>query len=539
MPKATPAVRSQKASARAHATVQALIDGPSLPRSIDEPEPSVDFIQIGDKQSQPEVVMTTTEEPPLPETATATTEPQEPENEPLSTEEYPPEKPRGRPRKNHQVIETYKQPDEDFLDYIARAITPNDWSCPQLSGLYGYKIQSGGNLPLFKGVRRPITLEEIKDYAIKHGPGNYRVQLTHKLPHLTSPCGEVFSFDAESLPRNAGQRAGTTPSEATAFSKMAEASANMLEHSAKTAIDLQKDIRIEQGKQPDFAGMFSAMASVFANLIPKPAPPDNTMIQFLITDAQRRADAAEKDAERREARAKEESDRRERDAQRRADEAKAEADRQRERDKEFFGLMLKQAESKADSLNQMTVLLTSFMKVKETIDDTMGGGPKTAWDVAGTVLDGIIQQGPAIVAAVKGATPQQVQQIQQQANPEAAPQPPTPQTQFRELVVRIAAYCRRDVERWDAEYIGQVIQEEYGGLAVELFENEPKEEIVKAFQLTPPGDIILAHASGPEFIGKLIDFFKQDQEEPEGEQEPEVIHSTARKVNGRARAKAS
>lgn len=536
MPKAPSAetVR-ERAHARALKTVQTVIDAPHFPRSIDEP--STDQTVSTEDGHEPVVDK---EDSPLPETET---EAQETERMPLSNEEYPPEKPRGRPRKA-APIDTQRQQDEDFLEYIARAITPADWSNTLMSGLYGYKIQSGGNLPLFKGVRRPITLEEIKDYAIKHGPGNYRVQLTHGLAHLTRPCGEVFSFDSESLPRNAGQKGASSNSDASGFTEMIKASSSMLEHSAKTAIDLQKDIRFENSKQPDVAGIVTAVVSAVAALIPKQ---DNTMIQFLITDAQRRADAAEKDADRREQRAKEDAERRERDSERRATEQKAESERQRERDKEFFGLMLKQAESKADSLNQMTGLLTSFMKVKETIDDTMGGGPKGPWDLVGQVADGVLQQGPAIVAALKGAPPAQVAQMQ---NPQAQPQAPPP---FHEMIIRIAKYLQRDPANYNGPYIVDMIEAEYGQVHVDIV-NQPKETVLQSIaNFEPWGKAIAEHEQANVFMSKVIDAIKFPDnidkifpEETE-EDEPEIImvdpkgvatNPRQKRINGRAKGAA-
>jgi hypothetical protein len=486
------------------------------------------------------------EDSPLPETETLET--------PQETQEAEPRMPRTRRTKAEMQAITdpsKRQENEEWLDYLQR-IPVGDWQDSRMSGLYVYKIgrQGFANMPLGpdgKGFRKPITIDDLKALAAQHGPGQYKIQLSHRLPHL-STGGCTFPFD--DVPGYQSKPNGTQQqTDLQGINSAITASSQMLEHSAKTAIDLQKSVHVENSKQLDIGQLLTGMAAMMATQ--KPEPKDDrttellmTMLQNQTAEAQRRADAAEKEADRREQRAKEDAERRERDAERRATETKAESERQRERDKEFFALMLKQAESKADSLNQMTGLLTSFMKVKETIDDTMGGGPKGPWDLVGQVADGIMQNAPAIVAAVKGASPQQVQQMQQQSNPEAQPPVTTPQMQFQELVRRIGLYCQRDSEKWNVDYLGEMIQEEYGGIAVELFENTAAERIVEYIKLTPPGDLILAHPDGPAFIGKLIEYFKTE-EPPEEEDEPEIIMADPktitgrnRKVNGRAKGAA-
>lgn len=518
-----PKDRKQNAHQRALATVAA-IDRPVYnEQDAPQSEPVVFIPQNLGKLPEP-----TVEETALQETETE-----------IETQQEEPEvvkqKPMGRPRKDKES--THRAVDEDFFDYLQRGPTPMDWSSVKTSGLYIYKLQSGGNLRIGPVLRRPITFDELKDIAIKHGPGQYKVQFQTRLEHLT-PCGEVVPFDAESLPKS-GQRPDSA--EMKGFDKAIEASSNMLEHSAKTAIDLTKSVQIENNKQPDVAGIVTAVVSAVAALIPKQ---DNTMIQFLIQDAQRRADAAEKDADRREQRAKEDAERRERDSERRAAEAKAEADRQRERDKEFFGLMLKQAESKADSLNQMTGLLTSFMKVKETIDDTMGGGPKGPWDLIGQVAGSVIDNAPAIVAAVKGAPPAQVAQMQ---NPQAQVQQEA--QPFYDMVIRLAKYFQRDPANYEGPYLVDMIEKEYGAVFSEII-NQTKETILQAVTAFEPyGKAIMDHPQASVFMAKIIDAIKfpdtMDDLFPEEDDEPKevilvdpkgVAHNPRQKrINGKAK----
>lgn len=486
--------------------------------------------------SEPEEETTLPETQELTEQSDDQMEISEPQEETIQ-----PHKPVGRPAKKAES--THRGPNEDFFDYIQRAITPQDWSNVKMSGLYVYKLQRGGNLPVGpdgKPFRRAITFEDVRDLAIQHGPGSYKLQLTHKLPHL-STGGVVIPFDADSLPKNAGPQAigQAGQMDFQGVSRVMESSAQMLEHSAKSAIDLQKTIHIENSKQPDVASIVTSVVSAVAALIPKQ---DNSMIQFLIADAQRRADAAEKDAERREQRAKEDAERLERHAERRAAEMKAESDRQRERDKEFFGILIKQAESKADSLNQMTGLLTSFMKVKETIDDTMGGGPKGPWDLVSSVAERVVDVAPGIMAAWKGAPPAQVaQMVNPQQQQSQAEQP------FYKMVVRLAEYFQRDPAIYEGPYLVEMIEKEHGAMFSEIM-NQPKDAILQAVATFDPyGKAIMEHPQAAEMLGKVIDAIKTDVDlvfpenpEPDEDEEipvenPPMIHGKARRINGRAK----
>ncbi len=544
MPKATAEARQQNAHERALATVARLPEGIQRPNGASGDDDSVpEHSERESGNSNAEIpaslplIVKPKEDSPLPETAVIEALP---ETKPEPRLAPPPKQRKPVPTEEAEVP-LKREPGEDLIEYINR-LPMEVFTAPQ-AGIFIYKQSQTGNVQLDK-IFRPITFDELKNiYAGRSGAGNYYLQFNTRDKRLNAG-GQRFTFDGSTL-QTLGEGSGSslggqalTGAQATseAIRMVAEASREANKANIELITDITKNsIRPEKGI--DVAALITGIAT----LMPKQ---DNTMVQFMIAEANRRADAAEKEADRRETRAKEEAERREREADRRATEAKAEADRQRERDKEFFGILLKQSESKADSLNQMTGLLTSFMKVKETIDDTMSPGPKGPWDLIGNVADGLMQHGPAIMASFKGATPQQVQQIQQQQNPEAAqPQPSTPQMQFRELVQRIGLYCQRDSEKWNVDYIGEMIQEEYGGLAVELFENTAAEKIVEFIKSTPPGDIVLAHPDGPTFIGKLIEYFKT--EEPPDEAEPEIImvdpkgvsvNPRQRKINGKVKA---
>lgn len=462
------------------------------------------------------------EEPPLPETDQVHLESATDNHQ----DEVVQQKPMGRPKAIKES--THRGVDEDFFEYLAR-IDPKDWSSVQTSGLYIYKLQSGGNLRIGPVLRKAITFDELKDIAIKHGPGNYKVQFQTRLQHLTK-CGEVVPFDADSLPESASQRQGSSQ-EMKGFDKAIEASSNMLEHSAKTAIDLHKEVQVQNNKAPDTAGLITAIGTLMAGLR-QPEPKEDktvslimTMLQNQAVEAQRRADDAEK-------RAMEQRRLDREDAERRERQAKEDAQAARERDKQFFELMLKQAETKADSLNSMTGLLTSFMKVKEAIDDTTGGGPKGPWDLAGNVIDGVLQQGPAIVAALKGAPPQQLAQMQ---NPQA--QQVNPQQQmFLDFVARLDRYFQRD--KYDGIYLHDMIEIEYGQIYVDI-KNMPKETVLEAIKTN--GGAFMENPKASEFMAKIVDAIKEPDtmddifpEEPE-EKEPIVLHGKARKVNGKAK----
>ncbi len=484
----------------------------------------------------------------LEETLPTTEEPPSVEEKPQPMKPTP--KPIGRPPKKvppppaeEAPVSRRREPGEDFFDYLARL--PQDCFS---SGIYIYKQARTGNVQIDR-VYRSINFDDLKNtYAGQNGPGNYLVQFTTRDKTLT-PCSQRYTFDGSTLSSlgdgsagSLGDSVATTSAQATseAIRMVAEAS----REANKANIELITDIT-KNAVKPEKGIDVAALITGIATLMPKQ---DNTMVQFMIQEANRRADAAEKDADRRERQAKEEADRRERDAERRAAEAKAEADRQRERDKEFFGLILKQAEAKADSLNQMTGLLTSFMKVKETIDDTMGGGPKGPWDVVGNVIDGVIQQGPAIMAAVKGASPQQVQQMQQQANPQAERAEAQP---FYEMIHRLAKYFARDPALYDGPYLIQMMEEEYGGLYADII-NQPKETVLAAITAFEPyGKSIMEHAQAGPFMSKVVDAIKfpdtmddifggneEEDEEPPIENPPMVMHrprGRPRKLNGQAK----
>ena len=481
----------------------------------------------------------------MPETILETPPAEQPIEE--KPEPKPEAKPIGRPKKpapptEEPEVSLKREPGEDLIEYINR-LPMEVFTAPQ-AGIFIYKQSQTGNVQLDK-IFRPISFDELKNiYAGRYGAGNYYLQFNTRDKRLNSG-GQRFTFDGSTLQTlgegSNGALGGQALTGAQATSEAIRMVAEASREANKANIELITDITkstIRPEKGIDVAALITGIAS----LMPKQ---DNTMVQFMIAEANRRADVAEKEADRREQRAKEESDRRERDAERRAADAKAEADRQRDRDKEFFTLMLKQAESKADSLNQMTGLLTSFMKVKETIDDTMGGGPKGPWDLVGQVADGIIQNGPAIMAAVKGASPAQVQQMQQQAqNPQA---PPAEAQPFYDMVSRLAKYFGRDPQLYDGHYVVQMLEEEYGAVFSEII-NHPKEATLQAIGAFEPfGKAIMEHPQASVFMGKVIDaikfpdtmddIFGGSEEEENDDKEPLILRPRGRpkKINGSAK----
>ena len=439
-----------------------------------------------------------------------------------------------------------REPGEDFLDYINR-LPAEVFSAPGAC-VYIYKQARTGNVQIDR-IFKAITFDDLKNvYASQHGAGNYLIQFNTRDKFLSSGS-QRYTFDGNSLTvlgegQDSSLSTNVLSSGAQATSEAIRMVAEASREANKANIELITDIT-KNSIRPEKGVDVAALITGIASLLPKQ---DNTMVQFMISEANRRADQAEKDAERRERQAKEEAERRERDSDRRAAEAKAEADRQRDRDKEFFALMLKQAESKADSLNQMTGLLTSFMKVKETIDDTMGGGPKGPWDLVGNALDGVMQHGPAIIAAVKGAPAQEVQRMQAQANPAG---PPAEHQPFYDMVQRLARYFARDPQLYDGPYLVQMLEEEYGPVYSDMI-NQPKETILAALAAYEPfGKAIMEHPQAGPLMGKIIDAIKFPDtmddifgggEEPDDEKEPIYVNPAGvatnprqRKINGRAK----
>jgi hypothetical protein len=480
------------------------------------------------------------EDSPLPETETIEAQPEPQEAEPRM--------PRTRRTKAEMQAITdpsKRQENEEWLDYLQR-IPVGDWQDSRMSGLYVYKIgrQGFANMPLGpdgKGFRKPITIDDLKALAAQHGPGQYKIQLSHRLPHL-STGGCTFPFD--DVPGYQSKPNGTQQqTDLQGINSAITASSQMLEHSAKTAIDLQKSVHVENSKQPDMGAMLSGVASLLVAMHPKQEPKEDRTAELIITMLTNQAKDAERRAERAEQQAIEQRRLDREDAERRERQLKEDADRRAERDSKFWEVMLKEKEKKSDEFG-LTDLLKGIVVplVKERIE---GGGAPEGW--AG-VVGNLIEQVPnavagvsALMAARNGATPQQVAALQNPVPPPPQPEQITPQMQFQELVRRIGLYCQRDSEKWNVDYLGEMVQEEYGGIAVELFENTAAEKIVEYIKLTPPGDLILAHPDGPAFIGKLIEYFKT--EEPPEEEEPEIIMADPktitgrnRKINGRAKA---
>lgn len=450
-------------------------------------------------------------------------------------DEPQPERPRGRPVK----ASTHRGPDEDFFEYLNR-IDPKDWSSGRTSGLYIYKLQAGGNLPLTRpALRRAISADDLRDLAIKHGPGSYKLQFQTKLPHLT-PCTEVIPFDADSLPSDAGPKGRQGNADFQGINSAISSTAEMLKDGAKTAIEISKAVQIENNRQPDMAGLVTSLAQAFAAMQPKPEPRDDSTAKLIMAMLENQAKEAERRAEAAERRAEEQRRLDREDAERRERQAKEDAERARERDQMFFDLMLSQANSKADSLNQMTGLLSNFIKVKNEIDDSLGGGPKGPWDLVGSVAERVLDVAPGIVAAMKGAPPQQVAQM-------VNPQPPQQDAQpFYDMVIRLAKYFQRDPANYEGPYLVDMIEKEYGAVFSEIM-NQPKDAILQAVgTFEPYGKAIMEHAQAAEMLGKVIDAIKTDvdavfPEQPDDDEDeipvenPPMIHGKARRVNGRAK----
>lgn len=455
------------------------------------------------------------EEPPLPET-------QDQEIIETQNETEPPKK-RGRGPNKPKEPETEQQPQslrrgigEGFLEYQAR-IPANEW-VSNVYGNYIYKCLPNGKKKRIDDQPRlqPITMGDLREIATQNGPGEYYVQFTVKTPNLSS-CFETFTFDDAGMGEIGGNKFSKNDPEGIAYS--AKVAADITKEAAREGLAMVREERVERNKQPDMTGLLTGLASIIAAVQPKPIEqkPDTftpilmQMLQNQAADAERRASEARADADRRE------------------QAAKAEAERQRDRDEKFWTMMMKQTEAKVDSMTQMTGLFSSFIKVKNEIDDTIGGGPKGWMDVAANVVDGVLQQGPAIVAAMKGAPPQQVMQNPQvQANPQ--------QQMFFDFVARLDRYFQRD--KYDGIYLHDMIEIEYGQIYVDI-KNMPKETVLEAIKTN--GGAFMENPKASEFMAKIVDAIKEPDtmddifpEEPE-EKEPIVLHGKARKVNGKAK----
>ena len=508
MPKATPEIRQLNATSRALATLDRM-------NSIVSPQEKEETETEEPKEKQ--------EDPPLPRAATA---------------EQP------KPLDPTADMSRKRQPSEDFFDYLQR-ITPEEWSNSQTSGLYLYKKSAKGNVRLTdEPLKCPITLQELREeYYPLHGDGTYRIQFTTGLKHLTG-CGENITFDGNGVslggaPSASFRGASVAPGD-TSFTDAIKATSEMLKDGAKAAVEVSKANQIEQNRPVDVAGIITAVVAAFTAMQPK-TDGDSALLKLLEgqrKDAEDRARATKEDAERQRQRDKEE------------------ASGQRERDQQFFMMMkqqsdgmnavlLKQAESKSDTMSQMTNLITSFMSVREKIEDSLGGGQPKGWEgVIGQLIDrapDAIAGVSALMAARNGATSQQLQALQPQ-QPQQQPQPQQPQIEndFFELIHRMGKYLSRDTGLWQVDYLAGepgdddsdpipgMIEVEYPAIFQILFVGQPKETIILSINGTEIGKNILAHPQGSEFLHKVIDSIKlqmvpvaesdeiQDPEKPNG-----------------------
>lgn len=514
MPKATPELRQANAAKRAIATV------------VQMNTPTTD---VEDEDTD------------LPPTAV--------DESPTPVVDERPEKPKSNGRSKAVVaaptepdLSKKRQPSEDFFDYLAR-ITPEEWSNSQTSGLYIYKKSPKGNVRITdEPVHGPISLGEFREqFYPSHGDGNYRLQFTTSLKHLSS-CGENVTFDSNGAALGSGPMGSLGSSSvapgAAGFSDAIKATSEMLKDGAKAAVEVSRAHQMDQVKGLDVAALLTGLAG----FMPKQ---DNTMVQFLIADAQKRAEAAEKQAIDQRRLDKEETDRREKAAK---DDRRDELDRRereykdrQDRDNKFWELMLKEKEKKSDEFG-ITEMLKGIVVplMKERME---GGGAPEGWaGVAANFADRIpdvVAGVSALMAARNGATPQQVQQIQASAQGNPQLQPPQqaqgPQVDFAELMKRIARYLSRDSALWNTddgrEYILGMLEEEYPSIRQDLFINQPREIIYQAIQADPYGANIMAHEIAKSFVESLVDAIKVEETGADPEPELEVLE----KPNGKHR----
>lgn len=433
-------------------------------------------------------------------------------------------------------ISMKREPGEDLIEYINR-LPIEVFTAPQ-AGIYIYKQSQTGNVQLDK-IFRPITFDELKNiYAGRYGAGNYYLQFNTRDKRLNSG-GQRFTFDGSTLQslgggstEALGGAALTSGAQATseAIKMVAEASREANKANIELITEITKNA-IKPTEKTDVAAIITAVVGAITAMKPS-GDGDSSMIKLLEAqrkDAEDRVRQAREDADRREARIKEETQ------------------AARERDQQFFTMMksqsdnmnailLKQAENKTDSLNQMTGLLSNFIKVKNEIDDSLGGGPKGPWDLVGSVAERVADMAPGIIAAYKGAPPAAVAQAM---NPRQEPQEPQP---FYDLVIRLAKYFQRDPAKYNGPYLVDVIEAEYGAVYSEIA-NQPKEMILESIgQFDPWGKAIMEHQVAADFMGRIIDAIKSpddiDSIFPDPDEEPEIIQGKVERPplkNGRAK----
>jgi hypothetical protein len=463
-----------------------------------------------------------------------------------------------------QTPKRYKKlPTENFFAWLA-TIPFNIW--PRLD-LYIYKQELKNQLPsgqprYIAKIHQPIDEEFIKaNYVPSFGDGVYELQLSSRVPIVAS---ESTIIDIASDPNNpvitpvmASGVNGRFVNQQGVMSdagtvKATEASSRMLEHSAIAAVDLLKNNQLQAAAPVDIAGIVTAVAA----LIPK--KDDSAIITMLDNqrkDAEARAEREAKDAKDRQERsdkdAKERQDRIEKEAKERADRIEKDAkDREERQDKynsalmtqqkEFFTILMSEKDKKADTLGMGDVLKELFGAfARERLE---GGGENIMPGWAGvlqTIVPKVAEAIPAFMAARNGASPQQIQQIQEQQriaaetqhgpngglrqqNP-AEPKLLTTEDELNGFIDRLGTYLTGKIQQGrpaDPAYMIQVLDEEFL-LVANLLENNTKEVIISAIQSAPLGGQLLQIPIAPAFLEELINKLKQPEEEEE--QEPELV----------------
>lgn len=457
-----------------------------------------------------------------------------------------------KPKKKPQVIENNdsdfkKQPGEDFFEYVNRipleAFTSNG------AGLYVYKQAQSGNVQLDK-IYRPLTFDELKNiYAAKNGAGNYYVQFNTRDKKFSS-MGQRYTFDGDNLAL-LGEGAGTVLGSSTLANPQQSATAEAIKIIAEASREANKaniELIKDHAKKPDEGSAITAL-----------------IIKLMDVQRSEAIERADRDRKEAKERADKETLEAKEQAKRDIEAAKDRADR----DNKFFQLLIDGNEKRANERAEMMKAMQeaqgkwfdTLLKEKDKKDDSLGmgnvlkelfsafarerlegGGEQTLPGWAGvmqTIVPRIAEAIPTILAARNGASPQQIQQIQEQQrianetqhgpngglrqqNP-AEPKLLTTEDELNGFIDRLGTYLTGKIQQGrpaDPAYMIQVLDEEFL-LVANLLENNTKEVIISAIQSAPLGGQLLQIPIAPAFLEELINKLKQPEEEEE--QEPELV----------------
>jgi hypothetical protein len=443
-----------------------------------------------------------------------------------AAEEQPKPKKKAQVEEDSTDAELKRQPGEDWFEYVNRL--PPDAFTEHNACIYVYKQAQTGNVQIDK-IYRAITFDELKNiYAVKNGAGNYYLQYNTRNKKYSS-AGQRYTFDGDNLTglgdavQSGLSASGLANPQQSATAEAIKIIAEASREANKANIELIKD----HAKKPDEGSAITALIIKLMDVQRSEA------IERADRDRKEAKERADKEAIEAKEQAKRDieaaKDRADRDNkffqllidgnEKRANERAEMMKAMQEAQGKWFDTLLKEKDKKDDSLGMGNVLKELFSAfARERLE---GSGEQTLPGWAGvmqTIVPRIAEAIPTILAARNGASPQQIQQIQEQQriaaetqhgpngglrqqNP-AEPKLLTTEDELNGFIDRLGTYLTGKIQQGrpaDPAYMIQVLDEEFL-LVANLLENNTKEVIISAIQSAPLGGQLLQIPTAPAFL---------------------------------------